>query len=147
MKNAIVYYRLAHWLFKKKIPFLPKIITAFIFMLYNSYIPYSCEIGEKTVFGYGGMGVVLHPRCVIGKSCLIGQQVTIGGRSKHEAVPVIGDNVFIATGAKVLGPIKIGNNCVIGANAVVVKDVPDNSVAAGVPAKIIKTGIDYKDYI
>ncbi len=64
--------------------------------------------------------------------------MTIGGRSGKENVPVIGNDVYIATGAKILGDIKVGNNVIIGANAVVIKDVPDNCVVAGVPAKIIK---------
>ena len=69
---------------------------------------------------------------------MIGTNVTIGGRSGHFEVPIIGDNVFIATGAKVLGPIVIGDNVTIGANSVVIKNVPDNCKVAGVPAKIIK---------
>ena len=69
---------------------------------------------------------------------MIGTQVTVGGKSGHFEVPVIGDNVYLATGAKILGPIKIGNNVTVGANAVVIKDVPDNCVVAGIPAKIIK---------
>jgi serine O-acetyltransferase len=72
--------------------------------------------------------------------------VTIGGRSASIGVPVIGDNVYISTGAKVLGDITIGNNCVIGANAVVISNVPDNTVAAGVPAKVIKQNINPKDF-
>ncbi|WP_283640772.1 serine O-acetyltransferase [Mesonia mobilis] len=74
----------------------------------------------------------------MGKNCMIGTQVTVGGKSGHFEVPVIGDNVYLATGAKILGPIKIGNNVIVGANAVVIKDVPDNCVVAGIPAKIIK---------
>lgn len=69
---------------------------------------------------------------------MIGQNTTIGGRSGHYEVPKIGDNVDICAGARVLGPITIGNNVVIGANAVVINDIPDNAVVAGVPAKIIR---------
>ena len=83
--------------------------------------------------------MVIHARAVIGKNCVIGQCVTIGGRSKHYAVPIIGDNVYIGAGAKILGPVKIGANSVIGAGAVVLNDVPENSIVVGVPAKVIKT--------
>lgn len=83
--------------------------------------------------------MVLHKRTVIGKQTTIGTQVTVGGRSGHYEVPVIGNHVYIATGAKILGPVVIGNNVTIGANAVVIEDVPDGAVVAGVPAKIIKT--------
>ena len=81
----------------------------------------------------------MHARCKIGDNVDIGTNVTIGGRSGHYVVPVIGNNVYIATGAKILGPIKIGNNVTIGANAVVINDVPDNVIVAGIPARIIKS--------
>lgn len=72
--------------------------------------------------------------------------MTIGGRSKAKEVPTIGDDCYIAAAAKILGPVTIGNNVVIGANAVVLKDIPDGCVAAGVPATIIKTGIKAADF-
>jgi serine O-acetyltransferase len=84
------------------------------------------------------MGIVIHRRVVIGEDCMIGQHVTIGGRSGHYEVPVLGNNVFVGVGAKVLGPIKVGDHAVIGANAVVLHDVPPHAVVAGVPARIIK---------
>lgn len=138
MLNAYYLYKLSHQLYKWHIPIVPKLIKLLCFLLYNSSIPYQCEIKEGTRFGYGGIGVVLHKRVSIGRHCTIGTNVTIGGKSKHYEVPKIGDNVYIATGAKVLGPITIGNNVTIGANAVVINDVPDNAIVAGIPAKIIK---------
>lgn len=138
MLNAIYFYRVSRWLYLHHIPLVPKLITLFVFLIYNSKIPYTAQIGKGSKFGYGAIGVVVHARAVIGESCMIGPNVTIGGRGGHYEVPIIGNNVEISTGSKVLGPIKIGNNTVIGANAVVIKDVPDNAVVAGVPAKIIK---------
>ncbi len=105
------------------------------------------ELGGGTVFGYYGMAVVIHARAEIGKNCVIGTCVTIGGKSGWHEVPVIGDNVHIASGAKILGPVRIGNNVYIGANAVVTKDVPDNCVVAGIPAKILAKNINIEDYI
>ena len=90
--------------------------------------------------------MVIHSRAVIGKNCMIGQNVTIGGKSGWYEVPVIGDNVEISAGARIIGPVRIGNNVIIGANAVVVKDVPDNCIVAGVPAKIIKEHIVLEDF-
>ncbi|WP_241697152.1 serine O-acetyltransferase [Winogradskyella eckloniae] len=113
-------------------------IKLLCFLLYNSSIPYQCKINKGTRFGYGGIGVVLHKRVIIGSNCTIGTNVTIGGKSQHYEVPKIGNNVYIATGAKVLGPIHIGNNVTVGANAVVIDNVPDNAIVAGVPAKIIR---------
>ena len=138
MLNAYFFYRISHQLYKWKVPTLPSIVKLFCFLLYNSSIPFQCQLGKGTRLAYGGIGVVLHKRTVMGKNCVIGTNVTVGGRSGHYEVPVIGDNVFIATGTKVLGPITVGDNVVIGANAVVIKDVPDNCTVVGSPAKIIK---------
>jgi serine O-acetyltransferase len=138
MIEAIKFYRIARFLYLKHIPILPKIIQVIIFYLYNSYIPYKAKIGKKSTFGYGAIGVVLHERSIIGNNVLIGPNVTIGGRSGNYNVPIIGDDVYISTGAKILGDIKIGNNSIIGANAVVIDNVPENAVVAGVPARIIK---------
>ncbi len=79
MLNAIVFYRISRWLYLHHIPFLPKLVTLLIFLIYNSKIPYQAQIGKGTKFGYGGMGVVVHCKAVIGDNCSIGQQVTIGG--------------------------------------------------------------------
>ena len=121
------------------IPVLPKLITLLIFLIYNSKIPYQAKIGRGSTFGYGGMGVVIHSKSIIGVNCTICQQVTIGGgNSRFPGVPVIGNNVYIAKGSIVRGGITIGNNVTIGANAVVTKPVSDNAIVAGVPAKILR---------
>jgi serine O-acetyltransferase len=139
-------HRLGHFFYKNKIPLVPKIMNTLIRLVHNCAIYSETTIGQGTKFGYGGISVVVHKRAVIGDFCVIGTNVTIGGRSKSKGVPIIGSNVYIATGAKILGDISIGSNSVIGANAVVICDVPDNCVVAGVPAKIIKTGVDSKDF-
>lgn len=135
--NAIKLYRVGHWLYRRHIPILPKLCYWLTFLVFNSSVPPSCEIGRGTKFAYGGIGVVLHARSRIGRNVVIGQNVTVGG-SFGSDVPVIGDNVWIAPGVRVLGEIRIGNNVILGANAVVNKDVPDNCIAAGVPAHILR---------
>lgn len=145
--NAINLYRLERWFYLHHMTLLAKIIRGGVFLLYNSFIPYTCEIGKGTKFGYKGMGVVIHARAKIGQNCIIAQQVTIGGRSKIKNVPVIGSNVYIGCGAKILGDVTIGDECVIGANAVVIHNVEEGSVVAGVPARVIRTGIKMKDYV
>lgn len=90
---------------------------------------------------YHGDGIVIARGAVIGRGLTIEHQVTIGNRIGHEGergCPTIGDDVFIGAGAKVLGPIRIGNNVRIGANAVVLHDVPDNATVVGVPAKVVR---------
>ena len=144
--NLINLHNVAYTLYVKKIPILPKIIYYLQFFMFNSSVPYKCKIGNHTKFAYGGIGTVIHERATIGNHCLIGQGVTIGGKSKQYEVPQIGNFVYIAAGVRILGNVKIGNNIIIGANAVVTKDIPDNCMVAGVPAKIIKKNIKVSDY-
>lgn len=79
MLNAIFFYRISRWLYLHHVPFLPKLITLIIFLIYNSKVPYQAEIGKGTRLGYGGVGVIIHSKAKIGSYCSVGQQVTIGG--------------------------------------------------------------------
>lgn len=79
MLNAMFFYRISRWCYLHHIPLVPKLITLLIFLIYNSKVPYQAEIGRGTKLGYGGIGVVIHSKSVIGANCSIGQQVTIGG--------------------------------------------------------------------
>jgi len=106
--------------------------------VYNSSIPFECEIGKGTRFAYGGISTIIHKKTIIKNNVNIGSSVVIGGKVGIDGVPVIESFVYIGTGAKILGPITVGENSIIGANAVVVKDVPPNVVVAGIPAMIIK---------
>ena len=115
--------------------------------MWGAYISPSCQIGKNTKFGYGGSGVVIHDRAVIGNDCIIGPGVTIGGRSKKYEVPIVGNGVFLGAGSKILGDIKIGDGAIVGANAVVINDVPSRCITVGIPAKIIKYNIKTEDYI
>lgn len=101
-------------------------------------IPYNTQIGAGFYIGHFG-GIVLNEAARIGRNCNISQGVTIGqaNRGDRKGTPVIGDNVYIGPGAKIIGAVRIGNHCAIGANAVVTHDVPDQAVAVGIPAKII----------
>ena len=136
--NAAKKQRRAHWLYLHHLRVFAKMYDMWIYLIHNSFIPAECEIGDGTTFGYKGIGVVVHKRARIGKNCVIAQNVTIGGRSGHAGVPIIGDNCYIGAGAKVLGPIVLGDNVTIGANAVMLEDAPANTVWAGVPARMIK---------
>jgi serine O-acetyltransferase len=129
------FYKAAHQLYLWHIPFIPKIIKILIRFVFGAIICPETKIGKNVHFAYNALGIVIHPGCVIGDEVWISQQVTLGGR--EDGFPTIGDGVYIGSGAKILGNIRVGNCAKIGANAVVLIDVPDGATAVGVPAKII----------
>jgi serine O-acetyltransferase len=143
--TAIKLYRIAHKLYIKHIPILPKVFYRLIYLLNNCHLHYETEIGEGTKIAYGGIGVVIHKNAVIGRNCVIESNVTIGGRNNDRNVPVIGNNVLIGTGARILGNVHIGDKSIIGANAVVIHDVPACCSAAGIPAKILHCNIKIEE--
>lgn len=110
-------------------------------LLYGCFIPVKASIGDGLQTPHGLFGIFISQNAVIGKNCCIFHQVTIGSNtlsdSKGQGAPRIGDNVFIGAGAKIIGKCVIGNNVRIGANAVVTKDVPNNSTIVGVEGRII----------
>ena len=73
MLNAIFFYRISRWLYLHHVPFLPKLITLIIFLIYNSKVPYQAEIGKGTRLGYGGVGVIIHSKAKLGSYCSVGQ--------------------------------------------------------------------------
>ncbi len=101
-------------------------------------IPPETRIGPGFYIGHFG-GIVVNRRTVIGKNCNISHGVTLGqaNRGKTKGTPTLGDNVYIGPGAKIVGGIRIGNNVAIGANCVVTKDIPDDSVVVGIPGRVI----------
>jgi len=117
---------------------LPWLIFRFSRIAFKTVLPYTASIGRNTILNWSGLGVVIHDHTVIGENCVIGHDVTIGGRSHDDRVPVLGNRVFVGVGAKIIGPVKIGDNATVGANAVVMEDVPANAIVAGIPARIIR---------
>ena len=105
---------------------------------YGISIPFDTRVGEGLYIGHFG-GIVVNHRSVIGRNCNLSQGVTLGAvhRGKRQGAPVVGDGVYIGPGAKVVGAVTVGDNVAIGANCVVTKDVPDNAVVVGVPARVI----------
>jgi serine O-acetyltransferase len=107
-------------------------------------IPTSTKIGSGFYIGHFS-GIIVNKDCIIGKNCNISQGVTLGqsNRGAKKGAPIIGDNVYIGPGAKLIGRVVIGNNVAIGANSVVTKDIEDNAVVVGAPARVIShNGVD-----
>lgn len=129
-------YRLSHWLHEKRLRPLAKLLTWVNFYLYGIEIASACRIGPHFYMPHASGTVI--GALSIGHHAVVYHQVTIGAKEimfSYEARPVVGDNVFIASGAKVIGAITIGDGCVIAANAVVNKSTPPGTLLTGVPAK------------
>jgi len=140
---ALFFYRFAHWFYGKGLRFIPRFISAIGLFLTTIDIHPAATIGRR-VFIDHGVGAVIGETAVIGDDVLIYQQVTLGGVSltKGKRHPTLENGVVIGAGAKVLGNITIGANSKVGANSVVVKDVPADSTAIGIPARVLKRGFD-----
>jgi serine O-acetyltransferase len=136
----VMFCRLAHALYKCRLTPLARLMSLLNFVLFGIEIAMRCEIGDRVYFPHTVGTVIGALR--IGQNAVIYHGVTLGAKEMDigyhpEARPIVGDNVIIGSGAKILGGITIGNNAVIGANAVVIKDVPDNVVVGGIPAHIL----------
>jgi serine O-acetyltransferase len=136
--HAIWAHRIAHALFKRKLFFLARVISQISRFFTGIEIHPGAKIGQRFFIDHG-MGVVIGETCEIGNNVTVFQGVTLGGTGKEKGKrhPTIKDNALIATGAKVLGSITIGENSKIGAGSVVLKDVPPNSTVVGIPGRVV----------
>jgi serine O-acetyltransferase len=136
--HAIWAHRVAHALFNRNLLFLARVISQISRFFTGIEIHPGAKIGRKFFIDHG-MGVVIGETCEIGDNVTIYQGVTLGGTGKEKGKrhPTIKDNVLIATGAKVLGSITIGENSKIGGGSVVLKEVPPNSTVVGIPGRVV----------
>jgi len=137
--HALVFYRIAHVLRGAGVPFFPRWLSQTGKFFTGIEIHPGAVIGRELFIDHG-MGVVIGETAIIGDNVTLYQGVTLGGTGKERGKrhPTIGNNVVIGAGAKVLGNIVIGDSSYIGANAVVIRDVPPNSTVVGVPGRITK---------
>lgn len=137
--HAIWNHRIAHWFYKRKLFFLARAISQISRFFTGIEIHPGAVIGRRFFIDHG-MGVVVGETCEIGNNVTIYQGVTLGGtgHEKGKRHPTLKDNVLVATGAKILGSITIGENSKIGGGSVVLKDVPDNATVVGIPGRIVK---------
>ena len=137
--HALLSYRLAHWLWKRRIPFVPRALSQLARFLTGIEIHPGATIGSGMFIDHG-MGVVIGETSEVGDNVTLFQGVTLGGTGKQRGKrhPTLGSHVVVGAGAKVLGPINIGDYVKIGANSVVLQDVPDHSTVVGIPGRIVR---------
>lgn len=136
--QAILVYRFFRWFYLRGVPTQPLrlIVERFIEITTGISIPAATEIGKGFRIHHFG-GIIFHSTVRMGENCTVYQGVTLGDKGGWGRSPTIGNNVLIGAGAKLLGDITIGDNVTIGANAVVLASIPANSIAAGIPAKVV----------
>jgi len=137
--KAVHAYRKAHWFYKHNMKFIARYLSQRARHKTGIEIHPGAQIG-KGLFIDHGMGVVIGETTVIGDNCTLYQGVTLGGTGKDHGKrhPTLGNNVMVGSGAKVLGPFRVGDNARVAAGAVVLDEVPDNATAVGVPARIVR---------
>ena len=146
--HAIMYHRVAHWLFTHHMKFLGRWVSQIARRRTGVEIHPSAKIGRRLVIDHG-MGIVIGATAEIGDDCLLYQGVTLGGTGKDvgKRHPTLGNNVMVGSGAKVLGPFKVGDNARIAANSVVLREVPPNATVVGVPGRIVRLSGEKLDHI
>ncbi|MGO3801603.1 MAG: serine O-acetyltransferase EpsC [Fusobacterium sp.] len=140
--HSLISHRIAHFLYKKRIFFIARLISQISKFFTGIEIHPGATIGKGFFIDHGN-GVVIGETAEIGDNVMIYHQVTLGGTGNEKGVkrhPTVGDNCIIGTGAKLLGNITIGKNSKIGANSVVLRNVPENATVVGIPGKVKKIG-------
>lgn len=146
--HATIHYRAAHWLHLHHMRFLARWISQLSKFFTGIEIHPGAVIGRRLVIDHG-TGIVIGETTEIGDDCLLYQGVTLGGTGKDvgKRHPTIGNNVMVGSGAKVLGPITVGDNARVAANAVVLRDVPANATVVGVPGHIVRLCGEKLDHV
>ncbi len=137
--HALLCHRVSHWLWRRSMPFIPRFLSQICRFFTGIEIHPGATIGRGFFIDHG-MGVVIGETSEIGDNVTLFQGVTLGGTGKERGKrhPTIGNNVVIGTGAKILGAIKIGDHVKIGANSVVLQDVPPYSTVVGIPGRVVR---------
>ena len=145
--HATIYHRIAHFFYVHRIKFLARLVSQWSRLWTGIEIHPGAKIGRRFVIDHG-MGIVIGETAEVGDDCLLYHGVTLGGTGKDHGKrhPTIGNNVLISTGAKVLGPFKVGDGARIAANAVVLNEIPENATAVGVPARVVRVAGQKPDF-
>lgn len=146
--RATQNHKIAHWCYEHDHKFLARYISQRTRHKTGIEIHPGAKIGKRLVIDHG-MGIVIGETAEIGDDCLLYQGVTLGGTGKDTGKrhPTIGNNVLVGSGAKVLGPFKVGDNSRVAANAVVLSEIPDDSTAVGAPARVVRQKGEKVNYV
>lgn len=146
--HATLYHQAAHFCYCHKMKFLARTISQWSRFWTGIEIHPGAKIGRRLVIDHG-MGIVIGETAEVGDDCLIYHGVTLGGTGKDQGKrhPTIGNNVLLSTGSKVLGPFKVGDGARIAANAVVLKEIPENATAVGVPARVVRIAGEKANFV
>ena len=146
--HAVIFHRVSHWLWRHNCRFLARLNSQIARHCTGIEIHPGAAIGKRLVIDHG-MGTVIGETAEIGDDCLIYHGVTLGGTGKDQGKrhPTIGNNVLLSTGSKVLGPFKVGDGARIAANAVVLKEVPEDATAVGVPARVVRIAGEKTNFV
>lgn len=146
--HAVWAYRHAHWLWEHGAHTLASLVSRHTRKRYGVEIHPAAQIGRRFMIDHG-MGIVIGETAEVGDDCLIYHGVTLGGTGKDQGKrhPTIGNNVLLSTGSKVLGPFKVGDGARIAANAVVLKEIPENATAVGVPARVVRIAGEKTNFV
>ena len=146
--KAVHSHRLAHWCYRHNLKFLARAISQRSRRRTGIEIHPGATIVRRLVIDHG-TGIVIGETAEIGDDCLLYQGVTLGGTGKDvgKRHPTLGNNVMVGSGAKVLGPFKVGDNARIAANSVVLREVPPNATVVGVPGRIVRLSGEKLDHI
>ena len=146
--HATMYHQAAHFCYCHNLKFLARTISQWSRFWTGIEIHPGAKIGRRLVIDHG-MGIVIGETAEIGDDCLLYHGVTLGGTGKDQGKrhPTIGNNVLVSTGAKVLGPFKVGDGARIAANAVVLKEIPENATAVGVPARVVRIAGEKTNFV
>ena len=145
--HAVIFHRVSHWLWVHKLRFLARLNSQIARHCTGIEIHPGATIGRRLVIDHG-MGIVIGETTEIGDDVLLYHGVTLGGTGKDHGKrhPTIGNNVLISTGAKVLGPFRVGDGARIAANAVVLSEVPEDATAVGIPARVVRVAGQKPDF-
>ena len=145
--HATIYHRIAHFFYCHNLKFIARFVSQWSRFWTGIEIHPGAKIGRRFVIDHG-MGIVIGETAEVGDDCLLYHGVTLGGTGKDQGKrhPTLGNNVMVSTGAKVLGPFKVGDGARIAANAVVLREVPENATAVGVPARVVRIAGEKVNY-